>query len=460
MDIAELRSLFIFDGLTDEQLTELVTAGEEFVFAEGDVLFEQGAPADHWWVLLEGRVELSRRSEHEEIVLATMQQPGVWAGGFRAWSDTAGYMGWGRATSPGRAYRLPSEALGDFVRRWFPLGGHMIAAFFQTVRNIEGELRQRAGLVALGTLAAGLAHEINNPAAAAAHSAAALQESTDALLAALVSMAERSVSAEQLVALDRLRLEIEPPPGRLDSMALMDREEELTGWLERQGVDDAWRLAPVFVTAGVDTAWCERAADLLEGPQLGPGLHWVASTLSTTSLLSDVATSTSRVSALVEGVKSYTQMDRASLQRIDVTEGIESTLSVLAHKIGKGITVVRDYEEDLPHIDAHAAELNQVWTNLISNAIDAMDGEGALRLVARADGDSIVVDVGDTGPGMPDEVKDRVFEPFFTTKEVGQGVGLGLDISRRIVVDRHRGDITIESVPGNTVMSVRLPVEQ
>ena len=460
MDLTELRSLFIFDGLTDEQLVALAAAGEEVAFAPGDVLFEQGAPADHWWVLLEGKVELSRRSEHEEILLATMQQPGVWAGGFRAWSEGAGYMGWGRAASPGRAFRLPSEALGTFVRQWFPLGGHLIAAFFQTVRNIEGELRQRAGLVALGTLAAGLAHEINNPAAAAAHSAAALQESTDALLAALVAMAEHDVSAEKLVALDRLRIDIEPPAARLDSMTLMDREEELLAWLERHHVDEAWRLAPVFVAAGVDASWCDQAAELLDDNQLGAGLAWVASTLTTSALLSDVATSTSRVSALVEGVKSYTQMDRASLQRIDVTEGLDSTLDMLAHKLGTGIAVVRDYADDLPLVDAHAAELNQVWTNLIANAVDAMEGEGTLRLAARADEDSIVVEVEDTGAGMPDDVKARVFEPFFTTKDVGHGVGLGLDISRRIVVDRHRGDITIESAPGKTVMSVRLPQKQ
>ena len=460
MNTAELRSLFLFEGLTDEQFSALTSQGEEVTFAPGQVLFEQGAVADSWWVLLEGRVELFRRAEREETIVATMEKPGVWAGGMSAWSEGAGYMGSARGTSHGRVFRLPANALGEFVRGWFPLGGHLITAFFQTVRNMEVAWRQRAGLVALGTLAAGLAHEINNPAAAATHSAAALQESTDALLAALVAMAEQSLSAEQFVALDQLRREIEPPPAPLDSMALVDREEELLAWLDRHGVDDGWRLAPVFAAAGVDVRWFERAAELLNGPQLSPGLHWAANTLTTAALLSDVASSTRRVSALVEGVKSYTQMDRASLQQIDVTDGIESTLSVLAHKLGDGINVVRDYADDLPLIDAHPMELNQVWTNLIANAVDAMEGEGTLRLATRADGDSVVVEVEDTGAGMPDDVKARVFEPFFTTKEVGHGIGLGLDISRRIVVDRHRGDITIESAPGRTIFSVRLPREQ
>ena len=460
MDIDELRPLFIFNGMPDEQLAELAAAGEEVHFAADDILFEQGAPADDWWVLLEGRVELARRSGHEDTVLATMETPGVWAGGFRAWSESASYLGNARAVAPGRMFRLSAQALNAFVERWFPLGGHLLAAYFRTVRNIEAAWRERAGLVALGTLSAGLAHEINNPAAAAAHSAAALQESTDELLAAMVSMAEQAVSAEQLVALDRLRREIEPPAARLDSMARMDREEELLGWMDRSGVDDGWRLAPVFVTAGVDTPWCDRAAELLDGPQLSAGLRWVASTITTTSLLTDVATSTSRVTALVEGVKSYTQMDRASAQRIDVTEGIESTLGVLAHKLGRGVEVVRNYAEELPQIDADPAALNQVWTNLISNAVDAMEGEGTLHLTTRADGDSIVVEVADTGAGMPSEVQARVFEPFFTTKDVGAGVGLGLDISRRIVVDRHGGGITIDSKPGRTVMSVRLPRAQ
>jgi signal transduction histidine kinase len=223
-------------------------------------------------------------------------------------------------------------------------------------------------------------------------------------------------------------------------------------------VERAWTIAPPLAAAGVDLAWCERAAGVLEGPGLGPGLEWVANTFATTALLTEVKESTRRISELVAAVRSYSQMDRASLQQIDVTEGLESTLVVLSHKLSDDVTVIRDFESDIPRIEAYAGELNQVWTNLIDNALDAMDGQGTLRLATRADTDHIIVEIGDTGPGMPAEVAAHAFEPFYTTKDVGRGTGLGLDIARRIVVERHGGEITIDSRPGQTVLRVWLPL--
>ncbi|MDQ1604334.1 MAG: hypothetical protein QOE01_2179, partial [Actinomycetota bacterium] len=210
--------------------------------------------------------------------------------------------------------------------------------------------------------------------------------------------------------------------------------------------------------AGLDVSWCERARQVLGDDALDPGLQWVASTLSTAALLGEVKESTRRISKLVEAMKSYSQMDRAARQQTDLAEGLDSTLVVLASRIPAGITVVRDYAEDVPHIEAMAGELNQVWTNLMTNALDAMAGVGTLRVSTRSDEDEVVVEVGDTGPGMSKEVRDHAFEPFFTTKGVGQGTGLGLDISRRIVVDRHGGEIAIDAAPGETVLRVRLPV--
>ena len=284
-----------------------------------------------------------------------------------------------------------------------------------------------------------------------------MRETCDSLLASLVLMAERSLTSEQFTALHRLRAEIDPSSATTDPLALADRESELLDWLDDHEVDDSWRIAPPLAAAGVDVDWCERLAEVLDGPTLGPGLDWVAGTLAVSVLLTEIAESTRRVSGLVAAVRSYSQLDRATLQVIDVTEGIESTLVVLGHKLGEGITVQRDYGPDLPQIEAIPSELNQVWTNLIDNAIDAMDGQGTLSLTTRLDGDDMVVEVADTGPGMPPEVQARVFEPFFTTKDVGRGTGLGLDISHRIVVDRHRGAIDIESTPGGTVMRVTLP---
>ena len=265
------------------------------------------------------------------------------------------------------------------------------------------------------------------------------------------------MSSEQFVAIDLLRRELDDPTATVDPLVIADREEALLDWLEAHGVDDGWRIAPVLALAGADVGWCERVAGALDGSTLEPALDWVANTISTTALLSEIKESTGRVSALVAAVKSYSQLDRASQQLIDVTEGIDSTLVMLGHKLSDGVTVVRDYAEDLPLIEANPGELNQVWTNLIDNAIDAMGGQGTLRVSVRADDDHVVVEVADTGPGMPQEVQARAFEPFFTTKDVGKGTGLGLDISRRIIVERHRGQISIDSVPGETVLCVRLP---
>jgi signal transduction histidine kinase len=278
------------------------------------------------------------------------------------------------------------------------------------------------------------------------------------LLSSLGRLAQEEISAHQFSVLDALRREIEPRAAALDPLALADQEEALSSWLTRHGVERDWVIAPPLAAAGVDLAWCEQAATVLEETALEPGLEWVASTLSAATLLTEVKESTRRVSDLVAAVKSYSQMNRASMQHIDVSEGIESTLVMLGHKLRDGVTVVRDYGADVPRIDAYAGELNQVWTNLIDNAVDAMDGAGTLRVATSAEGDAVVVEISDTGPGMPPPVAARAFEAFFTTKEVGKGTGLGLDIARRIVVERHAGTIAIDSQPGQTVLRVRIPV--
>ena len=245
--------------------------------------------------------------------------------------------------------------------------------------------------------------------------------------------------------------------GQRFPLALTDREEALADWLSAQGVTTAWDIAPALAAAGADVAWCERAGQILGGGTLEPGLEWVASTLSAAVLLSEVKEATDRVSGLVGAMKSYAQLDKASLQIIDVTEGIDSTLVMLGQKLGDGVTVIRDYGSGVPQIEAHPAELNQVWTNIIENAIDAMNASGTLRISTRAGAGHVIIEIADTGAGMPAEVQARAFEAFYTTKDVGKGAGLGLDISRRIIVERHHGQITIDSRPGETVLRVQLP---
>jgi signal transduction histidine kinase len=461
--VDDLRGAILTSALTDAQLADLVEAGTEVAFAQGDLLFREGRPADLLWILLEGQIELARQIGNETITMATMGTAGQWAGGLAAWGDPdspAGYRASGTAVTDGRCFTVPAADLARLVGEWSPFSKHLVMGVFQTVRSIDATARQRESLVALGTLAAGLAHEINNPSAAILRSVEALRSTSDYMLASLVELAEDGVSAEQFIQLDRLRVEVQGRPVVDDgSMATADREEDLGAWLEARAIDPAWSMAAVFASVGVETGWFDQVEAVSGHVALGPALRWVSSTIGASLLMAELTDATNRIGHLVQDVKSYSQMDRSALQVVDLHEGINSTLAILKAKL-QGIEVVRELAPDLPPIEVYAAELNQLWTNLIDNAVDAMDGHGTLRLVTRRDGEDAVVEVIDSGAGMAPDVQDRAFEPFFTTKDVGKGTGLGLDISRRIVVDRHGGRITFESVPGATTVRVRLPLRR
>jgi signal transduction histidine kinase len=457
MRVDDLRSLSIFESLTDDQLAELIKDGTEIRIEPGIDLFHEGEHADFWWVLVDGAIDLVRHVGREDTVVARMDMPGRWAGGFRAWDEHGTYLATGRGARAGRVLQVPAEALRDRANAWFPFGAHLIAGLYRTARSVESTARQRMSLVTLGTLAAGIAHEINNPASAASRAVNALETECQMLLSSVGQLADQQIAPEQFAALDRMRSEIKPGTVDLDPLVRADREQALAFWLNRQGVTRAWTIAPPLAAAGVDRDWCTRAAAVLDESALGPGLEWVASTLSVATLLSEVKESTRRISELVAAVRSYTQMDRASMQHIDVTDGLDSTLVMLAHRL-RGVTVVREYGADVPMIDAYAGELNQVWTNLIDNAVDAMEEAGTLRVTTQIEADDVVIEISDTGVGMSPEVAARAFEAFYTTKDVGQGTGLGLDIAHRIVVDRHGGAIMIDSRTGQTIVRVRLPV--
>lgn len=457
MLLEDLRHIALFDGLDDSQLAQLLDGGDEIAITEGAELFREGEHADFWWVLVDGALELVRHVGVEDIVLGRMAQPGLWSGGFRAWDEQGVYLATGRGVEPGRMFRLPAATLRALLDEWFPFGVHIVSGVFGTARRIESTARQRDSLVTLGRLAAGLAHELNNPAAAAVRAVSAMETHSSSLLASLGELAQLGISADQFTALDQLRRELDEGPQPTDALALADAEVRLEAWLAARGVEQAWELAPALAATAADVDWCERAEVLL-GPALPAGVAWVAATVSLSSTLGEIRESTRRVSELVSAVRSYSQMDRGSRQPTLVTEGMDSTLVMLGHKIPAGVEVVRDYTPDLPRVDAFPGELNQVWTNLVDNALDAMGDTGTLGVATRNDGDVVVVEVSDTGPGMSPEVADRAFEAFFTTKDVGQGTGLGLDIARRIIVERHGGQIVIHPEAGHTVFEVRIPI--
>jgi len=459
MLIDEVRELELFDGLSDELLHAMVDASAEISFEDGDVLWVEKQPAIYWWVLLEGRLEVVRHVRNERAVMGALDQPGLWGGGWAAYDHNGVYLVTAVATMRGRVLRVPVAALRALVDG-VPVVRHLIDGLFHTARDIEAMTRQREALVALGTLSAGLAHELNNPATAATRAVDTLETTMRDVTAALRGLAAEGISSHQYTALDALRREARPRTFVDSPLAVADREEALSDWMRRHGVDRDWILAPALAAASFDATWCDRLLEIVDAHALQPALDWVASAVTTMLLLREVKESTQRISALVASVKSYSQMDRGAVQRIDVTEGLESTLVMLSHRLKTGVEVQRNFAAGVPVIDAYAGELNQVWTNLIDNAVDAMAGQGTLTLTTSADGAWVVVEVADTGAGMSPEVVDRAFDAFFTTKEVGMGTGLGLDIARRIVVERHGGDISVESAPGRTSFTVRLPVRQ
>ena len=459
MGIEALRTAFLTQGLSDAQLDEMWAAGDELSFDAGVEVFVEGEPADYLWVLLDGTVQLTRKSGGDTVVVATMTTSGQWAGGLRAWADAsaAAYRATGTTGEPSTFFRLSSPDLARLIDAWFPFGKHLITGIFQTVRSIEATVRHRESLVALGTMAAGLAHEINNPASASLRAVAALNDTCNEMLGNLSALAVMPITAAQFVELDRLRRELlDLALPESDALAMMSREDNIGTWLERHGVSQPWDLAPSLAAVGADGTWLD-AVERVVGPEaLGAALRWSATTFATSRLLGELTDTTKRISNLVEAVKSYSQLDRAGRQQFDVREGLESTLVMLSPKLTK-VKVTRAFE-DIPTVGGYAAEMNQVWTNLIDNAIDAMEGSGTLRIAVGLVDGALQVDITDSGGGMPADVLDRVFEPFFTTKDVGKGTGLGLDISRRIVVDRHRGEITFDTSPQGTTARVRLPL--
>jgi signal transduction histidine kinase len=461
----ELRTLFLFEGLTGEQLDVLCRKGHIEVIPPGPV-FAEGDPATCFYVLLEGGLVLSRRVGTDDVEIVRTSDRGVYAGAFTAYFGDRipqTYTGSMRVTEASRFYVLDADVFAHIMRDWFPMAVHLLEGLFFGNRNTQLVIGERERLLALGSLSAGLTHELNNPASAAVRATSALRERLSSLRHKMRVIAAEPVSPAKLETLVELQTEaverVAKAPA-LSPIEASDAEDEVAGWLDDADVTGGWELAPVFVQAGLDTAWLGKVAGALPAAMLPGALTWLHCAVETELLINEIEDATNRISTLVGAAKQYSQLDRAPYQVADLQELLDSTLMMLAAKIGDGVTVVRDYTPGLPPVPAYAAELNQVWTNLIDNAVDAMGGSGTLTVRTRldADRDLVEVEIGDTGPGIPPEIRNRIFEPFFTTKDVGQGTGLGLDISWRIVVKKHHGDIRVESSPGNTRFVICLPL--
>jgi signal transduction histidine kinase len=462
-DIDELRTLFLFEKLSDEQLTWLCEHGHIEWFEPGWIA-KEGDPAECFFVLLEGTFVLSRRVGTDDVEINRTDQRGVYTG---AWQSYLGdrapqtYPGSTRALTRCRLYVLGAHDFADLMSDWFPMAKHLLEGLFFGGQASQRSVAQRERLLALGSLSAGLTHELNNPAAAAVRATSSLRERVAGMrqkLAAIAGGAWDRSQLETLIQLQQRAVEHVAKAPELSPLEASDREDELSDWFDDHNVRSGFEISSTFVQSGIDIEWLDKIADLVDDGMLEGAVRWLNYTLETELLMNEIEDSTTRISTLVSAAKQYSQMDRAPHQVLDVHELLDSTLIMLSRKIGDGVKVIKDYDRSLPDVPVYGAEMNQVWTNVIDNALQAMGGSGTLTIRTSRVDDSVLIEIGDTGPGIPADIVSRIFEPFFTTKPVGEGTGLGLDISYRIVVNKHHGDLSVQSVPGDTRFLVRLPL--
>ncbi|NKQ53573.1 cyclic nucleotide-binding domain-containing protein [Amycolatopsis sp. K13G38] len=460
-----LRELFLFTSLSDEQLDWILAHAKAESYPAGTKIIAEGDPATCFYVLLSGALRMTKTVGGGEVETTRSDQRGAYCGATQFFYNQhyQRYAASIYAVSDLTFLTLPAEEFAEQFRGWFPMATHLLEGSYLGWRNTDTLIGSRRRLMALGEMSAGLTHELNNPAAAAVRATAALRERVAGMRHKLAILAKKDIEPnllEQLLDVqERLVKQVASAPP-LTAMQQADREDEIGDWLEDHGLEQGWDLAPIFVSAGLTAQSMDHVLESVGDSLLDGAVRWLGYALETEMLMGEIEDSTTRISALVGAAKQYSQMDRAPHQWIDVHDGLDSTLVMLASKIGGGVKVVKDYDRTLPTVPAYAGELNQVWTNLIDNAVGAMAGSGTLTIRTAPSGDRLLVEIGDTGPGISAEHKQRIFEPFFTTKPVGEGTGLGLDISWRIVVDRHHGDLRVESKPGQTRFQVLLPLTE
>jgi signal transduction histidine kinase len=459
-DRVQLRRAPLFAELSEEDLTGVADGSEPVDVTAGEELAREGEPGDAMFVIVSGELQVVKRSRRSEVPIALLG-PGEIVGEMAIF-ESQPRNATVRAVSPSRVIRIGRDEILELLRTRPSVTLSMLRTMMGRLRNTESMLREREKLAALGTLSAGLAHELNNPAAAVQRSAALLEDGLDRWAGATSVLGTVVRDQEHATYLAGLGGEVARHAGQegvLDPLEASDRAWDLETFLEERGVADAGELASALVTGGWDREHLERIEADFPGDALGPIVGWVAAGSGVHALVDEVAAGAKRISEIVKAVKEYSYMDQAPVQQVDVRAGIDNTLVILRAKLKAGITVTRDYQPDLPLIEALGSELNQVWTNILDNAIDAMGGQGEIRIRTFARGTDVVVELCDNGPGMPPEVRERIFEPFYTTKPPGSGTGLGLHISHNVVA-RHGGRINVRSRPGETCFEVCLPLER
>ena len=462
--VEALRRVHVFADLPDDQLQWFAGNAEDRRYAAGDVLFRKGDKPSAMWIYLEGEVHAYwDESDHDQVYISRAGDPSTEVSGMLPFSRMTELQVTGRAVTDVRLLWFPIGLFPEMMQRLPLLVQRLVGVLSDRVREATTLDQQQDKLMALGKLSAGLAHELNNPAAGATRAANDLIETLKELRAADIRLCAHDVTAQQQASIEAFEsraIDRTATAEQLNSLDQSDREDEVSEWLDSHGIAEPWKLSANLVEAGIDTTALDQLVDEIPPTAISDVLARVNSQLAAVKLATEIKTSTARISELVRAIKEYSYMDQASLHDLDVHKGLENTLLILKHKLRKkNITLTRDYAESLPLIKAYGSELNQVWTNLIVNAVDAMSDGGTLKVRTKREPTDILVEIRDNGAGIPAAVRSRIFEPFFTTKPVGEGTGLGLDTVAR-VVRKHRGNVRFKSKPGDTCFQVRLPVEK
>ncbi len=458
--MSETRSdSILFPVLEDQYLQDLAACGTVLSLEQGDILFQEGDTTYGFYIVLSGQIKITKYLGMEEIVV-TLHRRGEFTGDL---TMLTGGVSQTTATSTQITQVIQFEDFKELLKACPQSIDVFVPALAERSKDLEIKLREQEKLAALGKLSAGLAHELNNPAAAGRRAAKQLNSAIASLQKNMLALRGKHFSAHHRQLLSELQqqaIDQAHHESYLSPLEQSDREDELADWLESLSVHNGWKLTPSLVSVGIQRSQLEVLATEMELEAFTEALMWLEATLTMNSLVKDLDQSTSRISDLVGAIKNYSYMDRGTIQEIDLHHGLDNTLKILHHKLKYGVTVNKEYSSDIPQVSAYGGELNQVWTNLIDNAIDAMNGKGELTIRTSLENNCVLIEIIDNGGGIPLELQSRIFEPFFTSKEVGKGSGLGLDISRRIIMQKHKGNLHFESQPGKTNFQIRIPIKQ